>query len=52
MNDVTFGTLASGDVLRYNGSVWINDPIDLATDTVGDFVQNLVVGTESVECNR
>ena len=45
MNDVTFGTLASGDVLRYNGSVWINDPIDLATDTVGDFVQNLVAGT-------
>ena len=44
MNDVSFGTLASGDVLRYNGSVWINDPIDLATDTVGNFVEDVTAG--------
>ena len=43
--NVGFSGLANGDVIRYNGSSWINDPIDLATDTVGDFVQNLVAGT-------
>ena len=43
--NVGFSGLANGDVIRYNGSSWVNDPIDLATDTVGDFVQNLVAGT-------
>ena len=42
LSDVGFSSLANGDVLRYNGSSWVNDPIDLATDTVGDLVQNLV----------
>ena len=44
LDDVSFGTLANGDVLRYNGSNWINDPIDLATDTVGNFVEDVTAG--------
>jgi|688.fasta_scaffold18246_14 hypothetical protein len=47
LNDVTITSPANGDFLRYNGSasVWINDPINLATDTVGDYVSHLVQGT-------
>ena len=44
MNDVTFTSLANGDFLRYNGSNWINDPVNLSTDTIGDYVENLVAG--------
>lgn len=35
----------SGDFLKYNGSLWVNDAIDLGTDTTGSYVQNLVAGT-------
>jgi hypothetical protein len=47
LNDVTITSPANGDFLRYNGSasVWINDPVNLSTDTVGDYVQSLVAGT-------
>ena len=38
-------TLASGDFLKYDGTLWVNDPINLGTDTVGDYVQSLVAGT-------
>lgn len=38
-------TLASGDFLKYNGSSWINDSIDLGTDTNGNYVASLVAGT-------
>jgi len=44
MNDVTLTNSQNGDFLRYNGSVWINDAVDLATDTVGDFVQSITGG--------
>ena len=44
MNDVTLTSSQNGDFLRYNGSVWINDAVDLATDTVGDFVQSITAG--------
>jgi hypothetical protein len=45
--DVVITDVASGDFLRYNGSAsaWINDPVNLSTDTVGDYVQNLTAGT-------
>ena len=45
--DVALSTPANGDFLRYNGSasVWINDPVNLSTDTIGDYVQSLVAGT-------
>ena len=45
LSDVTLVGLANGDFLRYNGSVWINDPVNLSTDTVGDYVSSLVQGT-------
>ena len=47
LSDVALSTLANGDFLRYNGSasVWTNDPVNLSTDTIGDYVQSLVAGT-------
>lgn len=47
IGDVTITSVQNGDFLRYNGSasVWINDPVNLATDTIGDYVQSLVAGT-------
>lgn len=45
LSDVALSGLANGDFLRYNGTTWINDPVNLATDTVGNYVQNLVAGT-------
>ena len=45
MSDVTAPTPSSGDYLKYNGSAWVNDPINLTTDTVGDYVASLVAGT-------
>lgn len=45
LTDTTFIDLANGDFLRYNGTNWINDPVNLSTDTVGDYVKNLVAGT-------
>lgn len=43
--DINPGTLASGDFLKYNGTLWVNDPINLSTDTTGDYVASLVAGT-------
>jgi hypothetical protein len=43
--DVNVSTAANGDFLRYNGNTWINDPVNLSTDTVGNYVQSLVSGT-------
>jgi len=45
LNDVSLSGLANGDFLRYNGSTWINDPVNLSTDTIGDYVSSLVAGT-------
>ena len=44
LGDVTISNAANGDFLRYNGSVWINDPVNLSTDTVGDYVSNVTAG--------
>ncbi len=43
--DVTITSAANGDFLRWNGSAWINDAVNLSTDTVGSYVESLVVGT-------
>ena len=43
--DVTITSAVDGDFLRYNGSAWINDAVNLSTDTIGSFVQSLVAGT-------
>ena len=45
LSDVTISDPANGDFLRYNGSAWINDPVNLTTDTVGDYVAKLAAGT-------
>ena len=43
--DVTLTSSANGDFLRYNGTVWVNDAVNLSTDTIGDYVSSLVAGT-------
>ena len=43
--DVTITSAADGDFLRWNGTAWINDAVNLSTDTIGSFVQSLVAGT-------
>ena len=45
LGDVTISNVDNGDFFRYNGSTWINDKIDLSTDTIGDYVDHLVAGT-------
>jgi hypothetical protein len=45
LGDVTITSAADGDFLRWNGSAWINDAVNLSTDTVGDYVASLVAGT-------
>jgi trimeric autotransporter adhesin len=45
LGDVTLSSAANGDFLRYNGSAWINDAVNLSTDTIGSYVESLVAGT-------
>jgi hypothetical protein len=45
LHDASITSLASGDYLKYNGTVWVNDPINLGTDTTGNYVESLVAGT-------
>lgn len=45
LNDVTAPSPSSGDFLKWNGTAWVNDAIDLATDTTGSYVSSLVAGT-------
>ena len=47
LHDVKVTGVANKDVLMWNSasSIWVNEQINLGTDTVGDYVQNLVAGT-------
>ena len=45
LKDVTITSAASGDFLRWNGTAWINDAVNLSTDTIGSYVESLVAGT-------
>jgi hypothetical protein len=45
IGDVTITSAADGDFLRWNGTAWINDAVNLSTDTVGSYVESLVAGT-------
>jgi hypothetical protein len=45
MHDVSLVDKTSGDFLKYNGTLWVNDQINLGTDTVGNYVESLVAGT-------
>ena len=44
LSDVTITSSADGDFLRWTGSAWVNDAVNLTSDTVGDYVKNLVQG--------
>ena len=41
----TISSATSGQFLKWNGSAWVNDTIDLGADTAGSFVASLVAGT-------
>ena len=43
--DITITSAADGDFLRWNGTAWINDAVNLSTDTIGSYVASLVAGT-------
>jgi hypothetical protein len=45
LSDVVISEEANGDFLRYQSGSWINDAVNLATDTIGNYVENLVAGT-------
>ena len=45
LTDVTAPSPASGDFLKWNGTAWVNDAVNLATDTIGSYVESLVAGT-------
>ena len=45
IGDVAVTGVSSGQFLKWNGSNWVNDAIDLSTDTTGDYVSSLVAGT-------
>ena len=45
MGDVDTTSAASGQFLKFNGTTWSGDAIDLGTDTTGDYVQYLSAGT-------
>ena len=44
VGDVTITSAADGDFLRWNGTAWVNDAVNLSTDTIGSYVQSLVAG--------
>lgn len=52
LGDVTLSNAANGDFLRYNGSAWINDAVNLSTDTIGSYVESLVAGTAITLANN
>ena len=45
ITDVTITSVTSGEFLKYNGSAWVNDAIDLGTDTTGNYMLNVASGT-------
>ena len=45
IGNVTAPSPANGDYLQWNGSAWVNDAINLGTDTVGNYVSSVTAGT-------
>lgn len=45
LSDVTITNAANGDFLRWNGTAFVNDAVNLSTDTIGSYVESLVAGT-------
>jgi hypothetical protein len=52
VGDVTITAAANGDFLRWNGTAWINDAVNLSTDTVGSYVESLVAGANITLTNN
>ncbi len=45
LGDVTITSAANGDFLKWNGTAFVNDSIDLGTDTTGNYVATITGGT-------
>lgn len=45
LHNVSLPSPQSGEFLKYNGSLWVADAIDLGTDTTGNYVQSVSAGT-------
>ena len=45
LSDVTITSAAGGDFLRWNGTAWINDAVNLGSDTVGNYISDVTAGT-------
>jgi hypothetical protein len=45
IGNVSASAPSSGDFLKWNGTAWINDPINLGTDTTGNYMSDLTQGT-------
>jgi hypothetical protein len=45
LHDVSIVDKTSGDFLKYNGTLWVNDAINLGTDTVGNYMSGVSAGT-------
>lgn len=45
LTDVTAPSPTTGDFLKWNGTAWVNDDIDLGTDTTGNYVADVTAGT-------
>jgi len=45
LHDVSITNKASGDFLKYDGTLWVNDAINLGTDTVGNYMSGVSAGT-------
>jgi hypothetical protein len=45
MHDVSLVDKTSGDFLKWNGSAWVNDAINLGTDTTGNYMSDVSAGT-------
>lgn len=45
VGDVTITSAAGGQFLKWNGTAWVNDAIDLGTDTTGNYMSDVSAGT-------
>lgn len=43
LHDVSIVDKAPGDFLKYNGTLWVNDQINLGTDTTGNYMSGVSV---------
>lgn len=51
LSDVTIASPVSGDFIKYNGSLWVADAIDLGTDTTGNYMSG-ISGTSPVSVSH